>query len=129
MNATKKLMALVVAIGLLAASGCAGDQQKNENLEQQVAELTQENDRLKDELASAKSALEEKEAALATSQEKHAQASDAVSAAQAARQAAEVEVIGLRDQVVEATGQIARTIAVITVLRKAVDTLMLAIRP
>lgn len=81
MNATKNVMALVVAVGLLAAAGCAGDQQKIADLEQQVAELTQENDRLKGELESAQSAFEEKEAALETSQKEYAQAGEATTAA------------------------------------------------
>jgi len=55
MNATKTVTALVLCAGLLASTGCNQNEQRIQELEKQVAGLTQENEHLSAELTSTKS--------------------------------------------------------------------------
>ena len=63
MNAAKKMSALAMCAGLLAGAGCS--QEQVQTLEQQVAELKLENERLKGELATASDARAHDEQSLA----------------------------------------------------------------
>lgn len=102
MNAAKRVMALLVPIGLLVAAGCNQNQQKVQELEGQVAELTQEDERLFTELVFAKSLLEEKEAELAAAKEAHAQASNEAAAFKKELAAVATEVTDMKAQFAEA---------------------------